>query len=347
MIALDYLRGFFILVIIIDHVSRWPSLMIIFSGKAFLWATAAEGFVLISGLLVGYIRGYKSKHKSIKEPSIVLIKRAFKLYAWAALANFIYTLAIWYLPLVGGSPGSKVASGDYVQLAIDSIMLQNISPWIYFLKIYAVYLLVAPVIIYMLKKGYSRLTLLIVFIVYSFGLILGNELMQWQLLFFGAAIAGYHLDMIKRRFHSLKSNRQKLTKLIIYSAFIGTLSLSIVATFFHNWLPDGVANNLNNLFPKETITPLRSLVAGLWFLGFVIIFIDFKPFIKKTFGWLLEPFGKQSLRAYIIHGAALIIVSYFFPPSENIWINTILSLIAIMLVWLALKSRVIQKLIPS
>ena len=73
---LDLLRGFFVVIIIIDHLQLWPSPLRYLTGEGRLWVTAAEGFFLISGLLVGYIRGFKNKDKSLKDISIKLIKRA-------------------------------------------------------------------------------------------------------------------------------------------------------------------------------------------------------------------------------------------------------------------------------
>lgn len=59
MLALDYLRGYFIVVIIIDHLYRWPSALALLTGQGHLWFNAADGFVIVSGLMIGYVRGYK------------------------------------------------------------------------------------------------------------------------------------------------------------------------------------------------------------------------------------------------------------------------------------------------
>ena len=73
MLALDYLRGFFIVIIVIDHLWRWPNMFEYVSGRGELWASAAEGFVIISGLLVGYVRGYKNRNQPLLEVSKKLI----------------------------------------------------------------------------------------------------------------------------------------------------------------------------------------------------------------------------------------------------------------------------------
>src|ERR1700757_4441609 len=95
--ALDYLRGFFILVIIVDHVWRWPNLFQYASGRGELWASAAEGFIIISGLLVGYVRGRKSLKKPLRDVSKKLVLRGLMLYVWVIITTVILAVASWYL----------------------------------------------------------------------------------------------------------------------------------------------------------------------------------------------------------------------------------------------------------
>src|SRR6478752_2733089 len=81
-LALDYLRGFFIIVIIVDHLWRWPSLFEFISGRGELWSSAAQGFIIISGLLIGYIRGYKNRDQPLWGITKKLLKRGLTLYVW-------------------------------------------------------------------------------------------------------------------------------------------------------------------------------------------------------------------------------------------------------------------------
>src|SRR5262245_56218398 len=50
--ALDLLRGYLLCVILVDHIHWFPSLFEPLTGCGQLWASAAEGFLLISGFLV-------------------------------------------------------------------------------------------------------------------------------------------------------------------------------------------------------------------------------------------------------------------------------------------------------
>lgn len=326
--------------------SRWPSLMAVFSGKAFLWITAAEGFVLISGLLVGLVRVNKESDQPISKVSIKLVKRAFILYAWTVIASVIYSLIIWNIPLQGGAPNTEIAPTHIINLAIQSVLLQNVSPWIHFLLLYAVYLGFAPVFIHLIRKGQILLVSFSVFILWVIGLVIGSELLQWQLLFYIAMLIGNKIPTILNWWNSLKSNRKYQIKTLIYLVFISSLVLSILTSFYSNLLPTGSAA-LNDYFPKEKLTPIRVIVATIWFIGFITLFYDLNKFIKKYLAWLLEPIGKQSLRAYILHGGVILIISYFFATTDNIWFNTALDLLAIMIVWLLIKNKYVQKVVPS
>src|SRR6185295_17340977 len=55
------------------------------SGKQSLWVTAAEGFVLISGFLVGMLRGDEARTAGIGAASKHLLRRAAVLALWSAL----------------------------------------------------------------------------------------------------------------------------------------------------------------------------------------------------------------------------------------------------------------------
>lgn len=59
--ALDILRGLFLVVILINHIALFPNIFMLFTGKSELWFSAAEGFMTVSGVLVGYIYTNKMK----------------------------------------------------------------------------------------------------------------------------------------------------------------------------------------------------------------------------------------------------------------------------------------------
>ncbi|HET6622635.1 MAG TPA: OpgC domain-containing protein, partial [Candidatus Saccharimonadales bacterium] len=86
---LDLLRGFFIFAIILDHAQHIPDIHMYLTGQGKLWVSAAEGFFLISGLLTGYIRGFRQQDRPLWEQSKKLIKRGLLLYVWAIIITLL------------------------------------------------------------------------------------------------------------------------------------------------------------------------------------------------------------------------------------------------------------------
>lgn len=343
--ALDLLRGFFIVIIIVDHLSRWPSIFGLISGKGVLWATAAEGFVIISGLLVGYIRGFKAKGEKLRTISIILWKRALTLYVWAIIGSILYTAAIWYLPLIGGAPGMPIEKGEWGQLVIDSITLTYTFVWVYFLKLYAIFLAAAPLALWLLRSNKAWLVALISILIFTLGWIIGDEVMQWQIVFFIPVIAGYYMPTIQNWWHTIVLPKRRILAVSLIILTIATIILSAISTF----LPQVslILDRTNAVaFSKDSLSIWRVLIAFLWFSGYLLIFIRLGKYIDKSFGWLLRPIGTHSLTAYILHGIAIIAISYFTMASENVIVNSVLGAMAILTVWLLIKIPGINKVIP-
>lgn len=347
-LSLDLLRGFFIVIIIIDHLSRWPSIFSAISGKGVLWVTAAEGFVIISGLLVGYVRGFKSKNSSMLDVSKTLLSRAFILYLWAVIGSILYTAAIWYIDLVGGAPGMPIEKGDWQTLIIESLALNYTFLWVYFLKLYAVFLAASPIAIWFMRKGLAWTLALISLVLFAVGIETGDKILQWQMIFFISSIAGYYLQDIRIWWKKLSNN----TKNALRATLILATFISIVASAISVFSPDfsyTLTSIGAKMFDMDNLTVASSLLAFLWFTGYLMIFSILEKYINKLFGWILIPIGTKSLTSYILHGAVIIIISYLFAVDDGPWALVTCSLLgalAIISVWALIKIPGINKVIP-
>ncbi len=345
LITLDYLRGFFIVVITIDHLSRWPSLFALVSGKALLWITAAEGFVIISGLLVGYVRGFKNKALPMREVSKKVIGRAALLYLWSIIGTVAYTAIIWYVPLVGGAPSLLFQPGDWWTVVTQVLTFQHPFVWVHFLMLYALFLAASPIAILLLRKNKAWLVVTISLLLLVVGWQTHIEALQWQALFFIPSVAGYYLESIRSYWQKLADNRRKIyTNFFLgYTAF--TIILSAITVFYPEPV-QSLANAFNGMFAKDTVSIWRLILAFIWFVGFLLFFERYRNWIGKKLGWLLVPVGTRSLPAYILHGLPIVAISYFIVASENIFFNTLLGAIAVLAVWGLLKVPVLEKIIP-
>lgn len=340
-LALDYLRGFFIIVIIVDHLWRWPSIFEVVSGRGELWASAAEGFVIISGLLVGYIRGYKNRNKPLLEVSQKLVKRGILLYVWMLITTLLLVGAYWLLNFKGDIAYIPIPVGHWQELIISALRFDYVHTLTHFLYLYAIFLVLSPLAIWLLRQGKGWLVALVSALVWIVGVTKGVEWMQWQLLFFLPAIAGYYMDSLFAYYHKLSLK----TRQFIRFGTIGIMAITVI-TSASIILPSPPGEYESTLFGRDPITPATIVISFIWFIGLLSLFQLVLPFLKKWLGWLLESFGTRSLTAYILHTIPLVICQLLFIRFDNIWINSLLGAGCILFTWGLLQTPHINKVIP-
>jgi len=359
---LDLLRGTFILTIIIDHLQRWPSPLMFATGQGRLWASAAEGFFIISGLLIGYIRGYRSREQPLKTVSQKLIKRAAMLYIWSVIVTIVVVGLTKWLPvqqmeLIPTYPDGAAATGWWHFLAAV-ISQAYVSDWIYFLRLYWIMLLVAPLVVWLLRRRLAWLVAILSVAIYAVSLryLEPEAAFQWQVLFFVPAVFGYYLEPI---LDWLRAHR------VVWRAVATSLMLATAASFMtsfywvHGWtyeftlrfvdLPSYTATRawLDPWFYNTPLAPGRVLLGFLWFGG-ALAFIHFiRPWLTKYAGWLLFTFGKLSLSAYILQAIILSVVQAFVPVSISPYYNFALAVVVVLTIWGLLKIPVVRKVLPA
>jgi len=90
---IDFLRGLAMLAVIVNHIAL-RSLYQIFSVEAIGVVTGAEGFVLLSGIILGLVYGVRLRRDGWRAITPKLVDRAIQLYLTALFTNFIvYLLA--------------------------------------------------------------------------------------------------------------------------------------------------------------------------------------------------------------------------------------------------------------
>lgn len=355
---LDLLRGFFIVVIIIDHLQFWPSPLTYITGEGRLWASAAEGFFLISGLLIGYIRGYKGKNTPLSVISKKLVSRAFMLYVW----GIVISLVLVYFTLFVGNHSLLPALPNESQMSSTGSLLFNVvsgnyfNSWIYFLRLYAIMLLVTPLFLLLLRKGYERYIPLIIIGVYACSYIYPEASLQWQVYFFSAALLGYRLEDIIRWFRKRPDVKRvfsacvvSLTVVSMFVSYYFVFGANTITGLLH--IPDpntfaALRSSTNSFFSSQFVTIGRILLSFLWFGGLLIVFHHLKPWLLKRLGWLLIPLGEKSLSGYILQALVLPIVVVSVPIFSLGILNGLFGILVVLSLWVLLKTKIIQKTIP-
>ncbi len=360
-IELDLLRGFFICVIILDHLQFWPSPFQYLTGQGRLWVSAAEGFFLISGLLIGYLRAYKGAKTPLNVLSKHLLARAGMLYVWGVAVTFIVVALSAVLP----GDGSLLPRLPEVQQVTSlPIYVWNVisttfqSDWIYFLRLYAIMLAFTPVFLWLIRRGKWWLAAVISLSLYSADLLLSiNEAaLQWQILFFGSALLGWKLETILDWLR--KRPKLRRVALVVFSTFmLGTFTLSYFMV--HGWsYVENPATSLSRetyvsvrsyvdpLFSNNPLVPLRILLSYAWFIGLLAIFHVLRQWLLKYMGWMLLTFGQSSLTGYILQALLLPFIVSYINLGGSFWLNGLFSLGLLIAFTIIMRLGIIKKIIP-
>jgi enterochelin esterase-like enzyme len=354
-LRLDFLRGFAVLAMVVDHVGG-PSFLYAVTGGNRFYTSAAEGFIFISGLLVGVVYGRLALRDGFDAAMRKALERAGVLY----LLTVGVTLPLLLVSEVLGLPwATGVSLSDPWALVIGVLTLHRTYYLIDVMVLYTLLLAAAPPALYLLVQGKTRLLLAI-----SWGLwlafqvapdqaeipwtIAGNYLFHfsaWQVFFFTAMAVGYHRDHLAR---GLPRRAQWLLLLLSGLAFAGLIVLYRLGDRVWEWLVGahpaliGSDNLLVLLFGKGDVRPGR-LLASLVVFGFfyLLVTLAWRP-LYRTLGWLLMPLGENALYSYAAHIVLVTLVGVALLPLGPLGrtSNTLLQIAGVLVLWLLIRFRV-------
>lgn len=340
-LVFDLLRGWFLCVIIIDHLGKFPVILDYITGRGLLWTSAAEGFFFLSGLMIGLVRGKLVKENKFREAWIKMWKRALLLYGWSVGLTLLFT---FWGNIMGGTEGVKggIIEATFWLTLKDAFLLHYSYGWSDFLPHYAVFLFYAPIALFILRKyPWWALPLLSFFLWLARG---NNFNLAWQLIFFWGTAIGYYYKEISGWFAGLQKRKQDTISWVVMT--VGLLSYLVDSAFYWGYLPD-VPENILRYFDKDTMAPGRVLFFLLWFAA---LYVAFKRFEKPVMEWLgnvLVPFGQNSLYVYIIHSLTVFGVNLLFPRTYGIALNLTITLGVITFIWLLTSRRFLMGPIPK
>jgi len=341
-IALDILRGIFIVIVAVDHFAWTPSLFIQFAtDKSWLFASAAEGFFVISGMLVGYIYGPRILSHMRSTVSRIW-RRAFLLYTLAVGFTFLYVIWLQFLP---SYPRLEPISLDPMNLIFQTFTLQFSYGWADFLNRYAVFMLVAPGVLWLVAKGRWYVAAGVSILLWTsqqFYPFFPN-FFAWQILFVGGIVLGYYLPQIEMSIKALRSRQQK----VLFFGVVGTGIISYIGVvvwlyaiqFAHSISPPNllwffydinfVYLTITDFLNRDTLGFLRIIVGCVWFISLFILVRRYEHSIEKMTKGVFTLLGRNSLFVYCIHGFIIFLVdSIMLPPNPpNILLNTLLGIL--------------------
>ncbi|MBI5301117.1 MAG: OpgC domain-containing protein [Chloroflexi bacterium] len=359
-LRLDFLRGFAVFVMVVDHFGG-TSWFYYLTGNNQFFTSGAEAFVLISGMVVGLVYGNIAHREGLRTAMIKALQRAWTLYKLTiAMTLVLAVLSDWF-----DLPWAKdVDLGDLVMFVVRVIFLQQTYYLADIPMLYTFLMALAPLGLWLLHTKRTGWLHVISFVVWA-GFqyvdsqqiiilpIVGNTTFHpaaWQLIFFWAMAFGYHRDAIFKRIAGLPRWPYFLLATLLFLWLLHLYSTEMVAL---KRLYPGI--NVEwvkaTLFSKSHVAPGRVLATAIVFQFAYLALTRFWVPFERGLGWLFTPLGQNSLYSYTMHvviiGAFYAILPYLpGNVTERGTLNTLLQLGVLLLLWLLIKRQFAFDIVP-
>lgn len=352
--AIDVLRGVFIVMMVSTHVSHES---VIQEGLHLQrWFTGAEGFVMLSGLVLGMVHRRRVARLGDRAASILILRRAGSLYA----IQVVLCVVVAVIALVTGRPSSVPpldALGGVPGMAISIALLRFQPNFLDILPMYVVFLLAAPAVLWATRwnaaavlavsvalwaaaQGWPRLGQLS-------DPVFGDDafrLPAWQLLFVVGLVVG-------SRNHDVPGGLRRDHAALIVASAVALVALVGLAQL------DRPSVGAIHVPPGLTSRPDLGPVRLAEFLAFVVVAL-------ATLGWLrdrgafdrgplagpagwLGALGRRSLASFqllTVLVIALVVVGVKSWPGPAVELMT---LVIMAILFVAARSRAAARLIPN
>jgi hypothetical protein len=347
-LRLDLLRGLCLFKMVFNHLWTTP----VHALQSWIgWVSAAEGFFLISGGVVGIVHGRRVHEQGLRRVSGHVLQRAFDLWV-ANLALVFLFVSLEAAGVVEARRFSYWATGgDWREL------LRFDQP--YFLQVlprYVAFLAVTPLALWLLV---TKRTLWLV--LGSAGLWLAHyarpiafrvpflessspsfPLAAWQALFFLGMVLGYHREPVGTAWRRIPT--------WVWAVVLGGASVlfAVLRQVDGGGLFPLFGLTIHGAFARDSFGPLRWVNLAV-VSGFVFLLVDrwWRP-VARLAAPVLIPFGQHSLYLFLMHILLVRLVRAAAPWNPSGIAAVVLADTALVfLLWLAIRRRFLFGLVPN
>lgn len=352
---LDVLRGFAVFAMICDHVAGISWFSPVTGANRFV-TSAAEGFVLLAGLVIGMVYGPRIARSGWSAAADPILRRAAVLYSVTVGLTLLFVglfeftdLKLWLDRAYG------LGLTDPIQLVLGTLTLHFVYHGTDILLLYCVLIAVAPLILLALHRGHWLAVLAVSWLIWLGHQFYPAEVMipwtvtnayyfpvaAWQIIFVTALVVGYYRERV-----SASLRHVPIGAWLVFFAL--SVLLLILIQRAHDraqlaaWPVIGrLAGDLYFVAFDKPSVAIGRLIATVLMAGFTytLVTVFWVP-LTRALGWLLFPLGTNSLRAYGVHLIVIVLV-YNIDPIARLYDrsrtgNTLLQIVTIGLTYLTI-----------
>src|SRR5688572_4642620 len=344
--------------VIVNH-SRLSSLLSWFSYERLWVVTAAEVFVVLSGVVLGMVYGRRLAREGWRAVVRGLGRRAVFLYSvFVGVTVSVLALAAMGIDVRslaasdGRTPVWFIAPHAMTAAAWRDVLLMRVGPWAFEIIGLYVWLVAAaiPCLLILHRAGW-RVLLGLSWALYLWyrvdphtvtaaGFEMAFPLLAWQLLFVHGIALGYHRNTISAFAARLPAGTPR-------AALLATAAFTIFA-FCNPWA-DGPSWLILGVVPPDQFTSLyeRYFTMSDLRVGRLLnlsIALPVAYAMLTRFRGLMRPLetvfvvlGQRSLGAFVLHVYGLLVLAHL-PLPDDVWINTLAQVIFIVTIATLLNS---------
>jgi hypothetical protein len=350
LVTLDLMRGYYVGVLAAIHLDYIPSLLGLVDGRGSLLVSEAEGFFMISGLLVGMLRRRDLERYGLWKMTLNSWKRGVQLYIVAVPLTLLFTL-IGRLAVEHGHDQVKVGLdhwSSWPHLIYESVTFHYTYGWADFLNYYVPLFLIAPLVVWLLSKHLWPLILVLAYAGFwlpsHYNTSFYSPFLQWGVYFFIGATAGYHWNDLRALMARLPSVWNSAIRWSIIAAAAVLYVIGLILLFHpHLVSSDGM---YNHMFQNNRLGLLRPFAAPFGVGGTYLIIRRYEDALARTIGKVLIPFGSNSLYVYVAQSFFVFLVPFAFGP-KGFWFNSVFDAAVIALIWVGVRTKFLAFLIPK
>jgi hypothetical protein len=340
-LRIDLLRGFCVFVMIVDHVGGESSWLYVLTGGNRFMVSAAEGFVLLSGIAMGMVHRKTIDRQGIRPMFAKIAKRAWLLYVLAVVLTLIFA-AVSSLLGTPWAANATPATGK-LDFALSVLTLHRTYSLTDILVLYTLLVIAAGPVLLLLARGYTTLVLTLSFAIWAAAQLWpasmprawqiidgGFPFAAWQVMFFVGLAIGYHRARLARHLRPARLVALGVAA-VVALAVIQLLTINVLEPSLH-----GSFDVQELLFDKNDarIGRILALFAAASF-AYAFVTVAWTP-VRRWTGWLLLTMGQRSLFAY---GVQLFVVAFWsselMAPVRLDRENALFQGSAVLMVWAA------------